>query len=178
MSNIYFISDLHLGHKRILEFEPNLRFGNTVDEHDTILIERMKSVCNNKRDILYICGDVAMDKDKLQLLHEIPARKILVRGNHDVYSDDAYRLVFDAIVGFFCYKGHWVSHAPIHPHELRGRRNIHGHVHRNSVLNSTGVGYDPNYINVCVENCEGRPINFAEIRGNTFKGVISNAECV
>lgn len=173
MSNIYFISDLHLGHKKILDFEPNLRFGDTVDEHDHILIERIASVANSKRDTLYIGGDVCMDTEKLSLLDDVPAKKILIRGNHDLMDDGLYRKYFDKIMGIICYKGHWVSHAPIHPHELRGRRNIHGHVHRNSIkVSETSHELDKRYINMCVENCEGYPINFNDIRDESFKGKI------
>lgn len=175
MSNVYFISDLHLGHRNILKFEPNLRFGDTVDEHDHTLIERIRSVCNNKRDILYILGDVAFDIDKLKLLDNIPASKILVRGNHDTFQDGVYHKYFDKILGLVNYKGYWLSHAPVHPHELRGRFNIHGHVHRNSVRMRDSVGFselDPMYVNVCVENCEGYPVNHADIRDGHFKGVI------
>jgi len=177
MSNVYFISDLHLGHKNILNFAPKLRFGSTVDEHDDILIERIGSVANSKRDVLYILGDVAMEVSKLELLNKIPAKKILYRGNHDLFDDGVYRKYFDKIMGIGCYKGHWISHAPIHPFELRGRKNIHGHVHGNSI---TGIcldddaKLDPDYINVCVENTAGYPVNFNDIRDNTFEGKISN----
>jgi len=176
MSNVYFISDLHLGHKNILNFEPSLRFGNTTDEHDRILIERICSVANNKRDILYVLGDVAMEVSKLELLREIPARMILYRGNHDLFDDGVYRKYFDKIMGIGCYKGHWISHAPIHPFELRGRKNIHGHVHRNSIegLPPNDCGFDLDYINVCVENTGGYPVNFNDIRDNTFEGRIKN----
>ena len=175
MSNVYFISDLHLGHKKILTFSPAHRFGDTVEEHDYILCERIRSVCRNKRDILYVCGDVAMEVERLELLNSIPAKKILIRGNHDLFDDGVYRKYFDKIMGIICYKGYWVSHCPIHPHELRGRHNIHGHVHQNSVRMKETAGYselDPMYHNVCVENLEGYPVNFNEIRDGTFKGVI------
>lgn len=173
MSNVYVISDLHLGHKRILEFSGQWRnWADSVLEHDHILIERIRSVCKNKRDILYILGDVAMDVDKLEMLDEIPAQKILVRGNHDVYPDDVYRKYFTKILGFVRYKNMWLSHCPIHPDELRGKICVHGHVHSNSIRNKYTLELDNRYINACVENCEGYPINFAEIRDNTFKGVI------
>ena len=173
MSNVYFISDLHLGHKNILKFEPNLRFGDSVNEHDHILITRIASVANSKRDTLFIGGDVCMDVEKMKLLDEIPAKKILIRGNHDLMDEGVYRKYFDKILGIISYKGYWITHAPIHPVELRGRKNIHGHVHRNSVrMTDTSHELDRRYINMCVENCEGYPINFNDIRDGSFKGVV------
>ena len=186
MSNVYVISDLHLGHKNILKFAGKYRGGaTTVDEHDWALISRIRSVCRSKRDLLYILGDVAMQVEKLELLNEIPARKILVRGNHDTFQDGVYRKYFDSIQGLvhkrYNSEGYWFSHAPIHPFELRGRRNVHGHVHANSILEDRLVPFsvrerwesvpDSDYINVCVENCDGYPVNTAELE--TFKGVIS-----
>lgn len=150
---------------------------STVDEHDWGLISRIRSVCRNKRDHLYILGDVCMDLDKMELLNEIPAKKFLIRGNHDDFPLEVYTKYFDNIFGLYRYKGFWMSHSPIHPCELRGKKNIHGHVHQNSiqqrVVSNVGIEYDPRYINVCVENCEGYPINMQEIREGTFKGVIS-----
>ena len=171
MSNVYVISDLHLGHKNILNFEPNYRFGDTVEEHDHILIERIKSVVKSRRDRLIILGDICMKEELMPMLDEIPGEKILVRGNHDQFDDEVYRKYFKKIHGILHYKGFWLTHAPIHPVELRGKKNVHGHVHSNSIRNHYHEK-DERYINACVENCEGYPINFNDIRDGSFKGVI------
>lgn len=168
MSNTYVISDLHLGHKNILKFAGKYRsWATTVDEHDWSLISRIRSVCRSKRDLLYILGDVAMQVDKLELLNEIPARKVLVRGNHDTYQDGVYRKYFDSIQGIvkkrYNKQSFWFSHCPIHPDELRGCISVHGHVHANSVRAKPSGTPDRNYINVCVENCDGYPINTADL---------------
>lgn len=174
MSNVYFISDLHIGHKNILNFSHQYRDGDTVDEHDHILIDRIAGVASSKRDILYILGDVCMEVEKMELLTRIPARKILVRGNHDTFQDGVYRKYFEKILGLAVYKRHWLSHAPVHPHELRKRKNIHGHVHNNSVMKSRYTQeFDTDYINVCVENNRGYPVNFKDIEAGDYKGVIS-----
>ena len=49
-----------------------------------------------------------------------------------------------------------MSHAPIHPNELRGRFNLHGHVHQNSITLPDG-SLDDRYINCCVEMSYGIP---------------------
>lgn len=170
---ISFLTYINLGHDSILKFAKEYRsWADTVLEHDHILIERIRSVCRSKRDILYILGDVAMDVTKLEMLDEIPAKKILVRGNHDNYDIKEYLKYFDKVEGFVRYKQSWLSHCPIHPDELRGRVNVHGHVHGNSIRNKYTLEYDPRYVNVCVENCDGYPVNFADILDGTFKGRI------
>lgn len=172
MSNVYLISDLHLGHKRILSFEPNYRFGDTVEEHNHILIERIKSVVKKKRDTLIMLGDICFNIELMPMLDEIPGDKILVRGNHDSFDDGVYRKYFKKVHGILNYKGFWLTHAPIHPTELRGRKNIHGHVHSNCIRDHYH-NIDKRYINVCVENCEGYPVNFQDIKDGSFKGAIS-----
>lgn len=177
MSRVWVISDLHLGHKNILTFEPKLRFGDNMEEHDAILIERIRSCCNNKRDLLYILGDVCFDIERMEMLNEIPARKKLIRGNHDRFQAGVYLKYFEDILGVINYKGWWLSHTPIHPQELRGKKNIHGHVHSQSVTQrvvaNVGIEYDPRYVNACVENCNGYPINMQELREGRWRGVIS-----
>ena len=87
----------------------------------------------------------------------------LILGNHD--TDNAYRLanvgrmveMFDAVHGLKSQYGFWISHAPMHPAELRGKPNIHGHVHFATVP-------DDNYINVCCENVDYRPIDLQLVR--------------
>ena len=43
MSNVYFIGDLHLGHKNILKFGQRSMYDN-IDEHDVGLMERWNEV--------------------------------------------------------------------------------------------------------------------------------------
>lgn len=155
MSDIYFISDLHLGHKKILEFSPS-RGGSTVDEHDTWIVSQWNSVIV-KRDIVYVLGDVCFDIEKMKLLSLMAGEKRLILGNHDVFPIEEYLKYFTKVYGLTKYKGFWLSHAPIHPEELRGKPNIHGHVH-NNIIN------DSRYISVCVEALNGKPISLTTLR--------------
>ena len=157
MSETYFISDLHLGHKNILKFS-NSRAGSTVDEHDEQLIASISStVC--KRDNLYILGDVCFDIKKMDMLRRINCRKVLLLGNHDEFNIGVYLKYFDKVAGLLSYKGFWLSHAPVHPAELRGKINIHGHVHSADIP-------DERYFNVCVESLDGVPVSLSSIRGH------------
>lgn len=165
MSNVFFISDLHIDHQNILKFSRELRDGGTVKEHNEILISKINSRVT-KRDKLFILGDVVWRKQDLSILDRINGQKELIIGNHDEHGIPAYQQHFDKIHGFYKYKGFWISHCPIHPDELRGRRNIHGHVHQNYIMKKfLGIPYkqDDRYIPVTVEALDGYPISYDEI---------------
>lgn len=74
-----------------------------------------------------------------------------------------YVQVFDDVQGFMKYKEFWLSHAPIHPNELRGKVNIHGHVHSATID-------DDRYFNTSLENIGYKPISLQEIRKIVHKG--------
>lgn len=155
MSQVYFISDTHFGHKNILKFSRGFRYGETIEQHDQWLIAQINSVVK-KRDILYILGDLAFGNENLKNLDKVNAQKSLVLGNHDKGDMSLYMPYFQCIYGMKKYKGFWLSHAPLHPQSRRGLFNICGHVHQNSVP-------DPHYINVSVEVLNGVPLSFEQI---------------
>lgn len=159
MSKIFFISDLHLGHKRILEFSPE-RGGTDVISHSEWLVQQWNSVVT-KNDLVWVLGDVCFDKTHLKYLKRMKGTKHLILGNHDQFPLDTYLQYFNKIHGLMKYKGHWLSHAPVHEGSLRNLCNIHGHVHANSVqyynyLHNT-LEDEYRYINVCVEANNGVP---------------------
>lgn len=161
MSNVFFISDLHFGHRNILKFSPT-RGGDTVEEHDEWLLEQINSTVK-KRDVLWLLGDLAFSREGLEKVSKIHCQKHIILGNHDVYPVADYLKLGTLRPGLWKYKGFWLSHAPIHKDELRGKPNIHGHVHSQTIQSIFPID-DPNYINVCVEPLNGKPINIEEIR--------------
>lgn len=168
MSKVYLISDLHFGHKRILEFAGDYRDGFNVDEHNEILISKWNLIVNN-RDKVFVLGDVVMGgKENMPLLARLQGNKYLVRGNHDTQSTSLYLEYFKEVYGLFKYKGFWLSHCPLHPAELRGSINIHGHVHHNSIRDHYH-DLDKRYVNVCVEACDGFPVPFESIKDGGYK---------
>jgi len=159
MSKVFFISDLHLGHKKILEFEGKNRGDGrltSVDEHDQWVVDQWNSVVT-KRDLTWVLGDVCFDKTKLPLFKKMNGAKHLILGNHDEFPIADYLQYFNKIHGFMKYKGVWLSHAPIHTDELRGKFNIHGHVHSKLPASSW-------HIPVCVEHCGGKPKSWEELQ--------------
>jgi calcineurin-like phosphoesterase family protein len=155
LSNIWFTSDLHLGHKGAASH----RGFTSVVEHDWTIISNLNSVVR-KRDKLFILGDVCWNNKSLLLLNDIPGIKELIIGNHDTLSTNEYLKYFTKVHGFRKYDKFWLSHCPIHPQELiRGRGNIHGHIHTGGMTGNLGHPY----FNVNVDMNNMCPVNLDTI---------------
>lgn len=174
MSHVFFIGDLHFGHENIHKFRP---FVNEYD-HRHHLIETWNGTVK-KRDIVYVLGDAAFTSEGLDSIGELSGRKVLVRGNHDLLPTEAYLEHFEQVWGLYKYKGLWLSHAPIHPQELYGRSNVHGHCHRGGpmevtppVQNHRGELLSPaTYFNTCAEHL---PEPYHPIEFHRMMGLINN----
>ena len=135
--SVYFTSDLHLSHKLASE----LRGFNSIQEHDDFVMDSLKKI-DNKRAMIWILGDVAMQPEALERLGDLRSRLKLVRGNHDQYKDEEYQKYFEVMHGFLKYKNLWLSHCPIHPQEMfRCGANVHGHIHKNAATDCLGFPY-------------------------------------
>lgn len=157
-----YISDLHIGHNRILEFSPE-RGGICVDSHTEWLIEQWNSVVLN-RDITYILGDVVFGDDNFKHLDRLNGRKIVILGNHDKVKRLVDYVEIEAPIKKRLDKDGctaWLSHHPIHNMELSGCLNIHGHLHGKIVTDGENKK-DNRYINCCVEHCNGIPKTWEE----------------
>jgi calcineurin-like phosphoesterase family protein len=167
MNSKYIMSDLHFGHRNIIKYSGEFRGGTNSEEHDEWLIGQWNSVVK-KNDLVYVLGDVAMTEDALKKVRFLKGQKILIRGNHDVYNVKKYLEYFQEVYGLHHFKGtFWMSHAPIHPIELRGRYNLCGHVHQNSIP-------DERYINCCVEMSYGVPQSLDELLAK-YKPIVEAA---
>lgn len=170
MSGVFFLSDLHLGHKNVTKFENHFRakamgirpcsLDEAIKVHDRLIIDRINETVD-KRSKLYLLGDIGYNTD---LLHEIECKTVtMVLGNHDTKGAEFFISKFGwEVLGAHAYKGFWISHFPIHPDELYGKRNIHGHVHCKSVK-------DDRYINISVEMNGGYPVSFEDIKSGKYK---------
>lgn len=159
MSNIWFTSDWHIGHKNILKYRPGFQ---STDEHDATLIENYQSLIS-KRDIVYFLGDMVFTLEGLEKLKSLKGTKILILGNHDYLKASEYLTVFDDIVGPIKYKGFWLSHHPIHQQELYNKPNIHGHTHDQRILLNDGSP-DNRYFPVCPEHHHYSPVSLESIK--------------
>ncbi len=155
--NIFFISDMHLGHKRVLEFEKENRPFSNIEEHNEELIKRWNSVVK-KNDTVWVLGDFAFGKENLALAGRLSGTKRLVLGNHDLYPAKDYLQYFTRIFGAVKFENTILTHIPIHPSEFRKLHlNIHGHLHHKTID-------DSRYFNVSVEQINLTPISFEEIK--------------
>ena len=155
MSNVYFIGDLHFGHFNIHKFRTDLDV-NSEEEHRELLIDNWNSVIA-KRDVVWILGDAVFKIECMPDLDRLRGQKFLILGNHDLDGKHFNHYV-SKVCGLTKYKGFWLSHAPVHPEELRGKPNIHGHVH-SATLKDT-----KNYFNASCENINYTPVSIDEVR--------------
>lgn len=139
--SVFFTSDPHLGHKAILKYRGC--FSSTTD-HDDAFLSQVDAL--KKRDVLKILGDVVFDGVKydyyVNRLAAARCRVQIMLGNHD--SKNLYKSGLEIMLGMERYKEFWLSHCPIHPRELRGRVNIHGHLHQESIDGYINVNWDVN----------------------------------
>lgn len=152
MSNVYVTSDWHLGHKNITNFRTEFE---SEQQHSEMILANYLSMIT-KKDTVWFLGDIVFSREYLQRISDLPGTKKLVLGNHDVERTITISdlcLVYDGIYSLVNYKGAWLSHAPIHVDELRGKVNVHGHCHFHKIP-------DKRYINVCLEHTAYAPIRF------------------
>jgi len=168
MSNVWFTSDWHLGHRNVLNFADNFRSKvlevSTIQEHDEFIWYQVLNTVV-KRDILYVLGDNGCPDQTYELMKACQAMQIrYLPGNHDRDTGIARLAELPRVTIWppATYKNHWITHCPMHPRELWSRKCIHGHVHSDSVP-------DENYINVSVE-AVGKPIlvNFNDIKTGAY----------
>lgn len=160
MAAVYGISDTHFGQESILKYRHEF---NSVEEHDFVIRDNILSVVG-KRDTLYILGDVCIHKSAWHIVEEIASRVGFLHiclGNHDHErkgspSLEDYASVCKSVFGMKEYRSLWLTHSPMHPNELRGKRNCHGHVHYKSLD-------DDRYINISCEAVDYTPINLASV---------------
>ena len=83
MSKVHFIADLHFGHTNMA-----IKRGfETAEEHDEHIISQWNKKVN-KRDVVWILGDITMESSKsYPLLNRLNGMKKVVLGNHDRQSD-------------------------------------------------------------------------------------------
>lgn len=171
MSHVYFIGDLHFGHQHIERFRTQFP---SEAVHRQYLMDTWTSLIR-KRDVVYVMGDAAFTDDGLQSVGQLAGRKILIRGNHDLLPTEAYLGVFAEVYGALAWKGLWLTHIPIHPSELYGRTNVHGHCHRggpqevhtcNATSRGHAIGAKATYFNTCAEHLPTpyKPIEYHDMK--------------
>jgi calcineurin-like phosphoesterase family protein len=166
MTNTFFTSDHHFGHKNILEYEKQHRPFASVEEMNEALIDKWNSVVT-RNDIVYYLGDFCFGRENIAIADRLNGKKRLILGNHDVYPIDEYLKYFDKVFGCLFYKTCILTHIPVHPNHARAMINIHGHLH--SKVTDREMRNQPLYVNVSVEQTDLTPISFEEVQLRAYR---------
>lgn len=127
---------------------------------DSALVQNWNSVVR-PNDKVYHLGDVFINKKARFILDQLNGDKVLIKGNHDIFTLDVYTPYFRDIRAYHVLDKCILSHVPIHPQQLaRFKGNIHGHLHEHVVKDSLGTP-DPRYLTVCVEHINYTPVELS-----------------
>lgn len=177
MKEIWFWSDLHLGHENCYKFTnydgTKMRPWDDMLEAEEYMIQEYNKLVKPE-DTVYNLGDVGSQTNRISYVMDKlnPSRRILIMGNHDNKIGAKFLgKYFNEIRGCYNLENYIMTHIPVSAGSKgRFKRNLHGHTHFNIItLNNDGKTPDPWYRNLCVERTGFRPINFDEIRQETDK---------
>lgn len=168
--NYFVTSDLHFGHKNILNFCADTRPWGDVDEMNEGLIQAWNDVVTDG-DVVFHLGDFCYKAKKgyeQELISRLNGEIIFIMGNHDqvIRNNVNNNLKYDYLQ--VRYRGQQILlfHNPIECWTNSGYGSIllYGHVHGKWQVDGRGmdVGWDANghilMLDEAVEICLNRPI--------------------
>ncbi len=170
-------ADTHFGHALMAKLRP----WDTIEEHDEAIIDNWNSLVA-PQDRVYVLGDLCMNRRHVGTISRCNGKKVLVKGNHDIFKLKDYLPHFEDIRAYVVKPKHSLimSHIPIHPQSMgtRYKLNVHGHLHEQTVrrdghtekgnptyedLNETVA--DERYRCVSLEQTDYKPVDLMEIIG-------------
>ncbi len=151
----YLFSDPHFHHENMA-----IRRGfSSAEEMNELIVKNWNNTIS-KKDVVFLLGDITMEKKQYEILGRLQGLINVVLGNHDQRQHVKEMLNYvHSVAGMIDYKKKAIlTHCPIHPSQLEFRYsyNIHGHVHQNSLD-------DARYINVCAEMINYTPVRFDDL---------------
>lgn len=114
--NIFWTSDLHLGHSNVIQFDK--RPFKDVDDMERVFINNHNSRVS-PNDLTYFLGDIGLgNAERLKkYLSQINGTKVLILGNHDRNTYSMYNVGFDVVLNTaVIYIGKYrvsMSHCPL-----------------------------------------------------------------
>jgi calcineurin-like phosphoesterase family protein len=88
-----YISDLHIGHKNVIEFDSRPFFN--LEEMHKVIVENWNNVVD-KNDEVYLIGDVIWNNEVgIKILKQLKGKKYLILGNHDKINAELRKQFFD-----------------------------------------------------------------------------------
>lgn len=156
----FFTADTHFGHHNIIKYTERYKLVQTVDEMDTMLIERWNSKVSKDDTIIHV-GDVAFNN--FERLSELNGHKKLIKGNHDLKQLKNLAPYFEILsepIALIKEEKIVLCHYPMYswPNKARGWIHLHGHCH------GTVDGYDKEAIDVGVDCWDYYPVTLEETR--------------
>ena len=168
MANVFVISDTHFGHESSLRWlredgVTKVREFQNLTEMNQLMIDNWNKTVG-PLDKVYHLGDVAMNRRYLNTLFALNGRKVLIKGNHDIFKLEDYKHFFYDIRAYHVLDKFIFSHIPIHPEQIdKFKGNVHGHLHERRILDKSG-NFDVNYMSVCVEQVNYTPVELSVIQ--------------
>ena len=156
---IFFCSDLHLDHVRIIKY-CNRPFRD-VRQMNRVLVSNWNRAVG-KNDIVYFLGDLVVNRKELTSywLNKLNGRIILIRGNHDKEKSRRWR---HHLVANIDGTNFFLTHDPKDiPPEWTGWA-VCGHHHNNDLINYPLINEKTKRINVSIELTNYRPVNVQKI---------------
>lgn len=184
---IYFTSDLHLGHKNIVDLCK--RPFADVDAMDAVLIDNWNRKVK-KNDIVYLTGDVVWDKKKVAYyMEQLSGKKILVAGNHDstwIKREECQKYFEEVVLYLEVHlNGHPITMCHYPMLEWKSSREeskrklgylIHGHIHNRIADEYRQLFLQFNALNAGVDVNDFAPVTFDELVENNFQFKLSALE--
>lgn len=164
--SIFFIADTHFSEENIIRYE-NRPFENSAQMNETIISNWNNTV--KEEDCVYILGDFGANEQEAMVLQQLNGTKFLVKGNHDIASNEYYRSVgFKEVYDYpIILNEFWIlSHEPLYVNENMPYANLFGHVHSSPIFKT----YSKQHYCVSVERIDYTPISFEEIIFKVKKG--------
>lgn len=179
MSNIWFASDLHLGHANIIKYSK--RPFKSVDEHDRILIENWNTYVS-PRDTVYYLGDFAYKNKEAAIKYRerLAGQIFFIEGNHDSVAEqmknqfgwykEVYTLKTETprlgkVEVFMSHYAHRVWNKSHH-----GRWHLYGHSHASLPDDPNSLSFDVGVDNTAMRLGESRLYGTGQL--DTTPGVL------
>lgn len=159
--DIWFISDTHFGHQRIIELRRPQFAGVDVGQMDEALVDAWNAVIRND-DLVYHLGDFAVSAKHAKLIRpKLNGTIRLAVGNHDDVPALAQSGLFQDMFLWKKFKEYefTASHIPLGSKQFIhcGRANVHGHVH------GVASGLEPYHIDMSVEATAYAPVHLEDL---------------
>lgn len=173
---IYFISDLHIGHKSVIKLSK--RPFKDLDEMHNLIIQKWNNIVKPE-DVVYHVGDFCLNSKYVDFYKRLNGSINFIRGNHDEHfhlpfvKRDIHKIKYKGKTFVLC-------HYPMEDWRglFNGYIHIHGHTHQNmpfiSGKNRFNVSADVlDYTPVSIETIIEKSINLRALDTSKFGGLKS-----